>query len=97
MNINLLPLLVIEVLLVMIVVGMIVWRKVVSRNEDDQLHVLHSEGVVSQQASVANKLDVIDKWGKLLTAVAAGVGLILAALWIYQIWVQGSSNATFGS
>ncbi len=97
MNMNLLPLLVLEVLLVMIVAGMIVWRKVVSRNEDDQLHVLHSEVLVPQQAVVANKLDVIDKWGKLLTVVAAVVGLALGALWIYQIWVQGSSTATFGS
>ena len=57
-------------MLVMIVVGMIVWRKIVSRNEDDQLHVLHAEAV-PQQASVANKLDVIDKWGKLLTVITA--------------------------
>ena len=97
MSINLLPLLILEVLLVMIVVGMIVWRKLVSRNEDDQLHVLHSEGVAPQQAMVANKLDVIDKWGKLLTAVAAVVGLVLGALWVYQIWIQSSSTATFGS
>jgi len=97
MTMNLLPLLVLEVLLVMIVAGMIIWRKIVSRNEDDQLHVLHSEVLVPQQAVVANKLDVIDKWGKLLTVVAAVVGLALGALWIYQIWVQGSSTATFGS
>jgi hypothetical protein len=97
MSLNLFPFLVLEVLLVMIVAGMIVWRKIVSRNEDDQLHVLHSEGVVMQQANVANKLDLIDKWGKLLTAVAAAVGLALTGLWVYQIWVQGASTATFGS
>ena|SRR6476469_5341566 len=97
MTMNLLPLLVLEVLLVMIVAGMIVWRKIVSRNEDDQLHVLHTEGVVPQQLMVAKKLDVIDKWGKTLTVIAAVVGLVLFLLWIYQMWVQGSSNATFGS
>jgi len=81
----------------MIVVAMIVWRKVVSRDEDDQLHVLHSEGVVPQQITVANKLDVIDKWGKVLTVIAAVFGLVLALLWVYQIWVQSSSTATFGA
>lgn len=97
MTMNLLPLLVIEVLLVTGVVGMIVWRKLVSRNEDDQLHVLHTEGVVSQQVTVANKLDVIDKWGKLLTVIAVVVGLVVGALYVYQLWVQSSSTATFGS
>jgi hypothetical protein len=96
MSMNLFPLLMLEVLLIMIVVAMIVWRKVVSRNEDDQLHVLHTEAAVPQQI-VAKKLDVIDKWGKLATIVAAVVGLALGGLWVYQIWVQGSSTATFGS
>ena len=96
MNMNLVPLVVLETMLVLIVAGMIVWRKIVSRNEDDQLHVLHAEAI-PQQASVAKKLDVIDKWGKLITVITALVGVGLAALWIYQIWVEGSSNATFGS
>ena len=43
---------------------MIVWRKIVARNEDDQLHVLHTGAAVPQQVMVANKLEVIDKWGK---------------------------------
>ena len=97
MKMDLLPLLILEVILVAIVVGMIVWRKIVSKDEDDQLHVLHSEGVAPQQALMAHKLDVIDKWGKIMTVIAAVVGAALGLLWIYQVWIQGSSTATFGS
>ena len=97
MSFNLLPLVAVEVVLAMVVAVMIVWRKTVSKNEDDQLHVLHSEGVAPQQALIAHKLDVIDKWGKIATVVAVVFGLLVAGLWIYQIWVQGSSNASFGA
>src|SRR4051812_29310127 len=97
MNLDLRPLLALEVVLVMIVVAMIVWRKIVARDEDDQLHVLHAEAAVPQQFSVAKKLDQIDRWGKIMTVVAAAFGIAIAGLWIYQIWIQGSSTATFGA
>jgi hypothetical protein len=70
---------------------LIVWRKSVSRNEDDNLHVLHTEGV-PQQALVAHKLEVIDKWGKIVTAVTVAFGVLIAAIFVYQTWVQASTT-----
>jgi hypothetical protein len=55
-------------------------RKVVAAKEDDQLHVLH--GATAQQSSVAAKLDVIDKWGKILTVIAVVFGLVIGALYV---------------
>jgi hypothetical protein len=78
-------------LMAIAVMALIVWRKNVARNEDDQLHVLQS-GPVAQQAAVAHKLEVIDRWGKIVTAVTVIYGVLLAALYVYQIWVAGSTT-----
>jgi hypothetical protein len=40
---------------------------------------------------IAHRLDVIDKWGKLLTVIAAAYGLVLAIVYTYQTWVQATN------
>ena len=70
------------------VLVLIVWRKIVARNEDDQLARAATEAV-PQQAVVAHKLEVIDKWGKIVTAVTVVFGVLIAALFVYQTWVAG--------
>ena len=82
MNFNLLPFVVIWSVLAIAVLFLLVWRKVVSSKEDDNIHVLHGE--VASQVTVATKLDMIDKWGKILTVVAVVLGLLLAAVFVLQ-------------
>ncbi len=89
MNTALLPFVAVETMLVAAVIVMIFWRQAVARSEDDTLHVLH--GALSQQTSVAAKLEKIDKWGKMLTAVAVALGVVLGAIFLYQTWISGSS------
>jgi len=89
MQFNLVPFVVVWSLLAASVIALIVWRKIVASHEDDSLHVL--QGSVSQQVTVAHQLEVIDRWGKTLTVVALVVGLVLAALFIYQNWVTASN------
>jgi hypothetical protein len=73
------------------VAALAIYRKTISSREDDTLHVSAISNVnVSQQADVAHRLEVIDRWGKLLTVIAAVYGLALAALYTYQMWVEGS-------
>ena len=91
MNFNLTPLIVLWGVLAFSVLILIVWRKSVARNEDDHLHVLHTEGV-PQQALVAQKLEQIDKWGKIVTAVTVAFGVLIAAIFVYQTWVQTSTT-----
>jgi hypothetical protein len=88
-NVNLMPYFVVWSVLAVIVLGMIVWRKMVANHEDETLHVLDA-GAASQQLNVAHKLEVIDKWGKILTAIAVVFGLILGAVYMYQSWVAMS-------
>ena len=89
MHINFIPFLASWIVLAAGVIAMIAWRKVVTRQEDDSLHVLDS-GAATHQVDVTHKLDVIDKWGKILTAVTVGYGLVLGALYLYQSWVEMS-------
>jgi len=95
MNFNLLPLIVLWGVMAISVLTLIVWRKSVSRNEDDNLHVLHTEGV-PQQALVAQKLEVIDRWGKIVTAVTVAFGVFIAGLFVYQTWVTTSTQVLGG-
>jgi len=77
-----------------IVIGLAVYRKMLSANEDDTLHV--SDGaarMVSQQAAIAQKIDVIDKWGKTLTVVVVATGLVLASIYFYGVWQTGAGVA----
>ena len=91
MNFDLRPLIVLWGLLAASVLVLIVWRKTVARNEDDQVHLLHTEAV-PQQALVAQKLEQIDKWGKIVTAVTVAFGVLIAAIFVYQTWVQASTT-----
>jgi hypothetical protein len=91
MNINFLPLIALWGVMAVSVLVLLVWRKAVARGEDDSLHVLNT-AAVPHQAEVAHKLEVIDKWGKIVTAVTVAYGVLLAALFIYQTFVQTSTT-----
>jgi len=90
---SLMPFLILWVVLALGILVLFVWRKLVSREEDDNLHVLGGDQKTGVQIVVAQKLDLIDKWGKICTVVAVVYGLILAVLFVYQSWVQNSHQA----
>jgi len=84
------PFLVLWALLALTVIGLIIYRRIVSAGEDDMIHVSDAAGsVTSHQVSVAHKLDQIDKWGKMLTVVTVVYGVVLAGIYVYQSWVSG--------
>lgn len=91
MNISLLPFLYPWLVLALAVIGLMIWRKVVASHEDDQLHVLDGGGV-GNQVAVAQKLDQIDKWGKILTVIAVIYGVLLGAAYAYQAWTQAAQT-----
>src|SRR5438552_1492650 len=86
MHVNLEPFVILWSLLAVAVVALIAWRKAVAWH-DDNLRLL-DVGVVSQQAIMAHKLDLIDKWGKILTGIAVIFGLLIGTVYAYQSWVQ---------
>lgn len=90
MNLNFGPLIVLETFLLAGVLFLFIWRKMVARNEDDNIHVLHGEAVAPQQEALARKLDVIDKWGKILTVVTVVFGLFVGAAYVYNSFTTAS-------
>ena len=90
MKIEFTPLVAIWAFLVLVVLLLAGYRKIISANEDETLH-LRNPTESMHQVGVGQRLDVIDKWGKLFTVIAAAYGLVLAIAYTYQTWVQATS------
>lgn len=86
---NLYPLFIVWIVLALVVLALFLWRQAIARSEDDSLHVMH--GTLTSQTSLSQKLDVIDKWGKVATVVAVVMGLLIAAAYIYSQFTGGAS------
>jgi hypothetical protein len=86
---SLLPLLVVWVVLALGVLTLFLWRQSVARGEDDSLHVMH--GTITSQTTLSQKLDVIDKWGKILTVVTVVLGLLIAVAYVVLQFVRPAS------
>ena len=72
------------VALTLFVISLAVFRKFAARSEDDLVHLSGSAvSVITHQTQVANRLDKIDHWGKLLTVVDIAFGVALLALSMY--------------
>jgi hypothetical protein len=93
MNINLMPFGASWIALTCAVLILALYRRRVSGQEDDVLHVSDGEpGRINKQAATAHRLEVLDRWGKLLTVIGAVYGLLLGAAYFYQYWTQSSQQ-----
>lgn len=89
MHINFTPWMILWAALALAVLVMAGYRKIVSVREDETLHLVNpSES--ARQLAIFHKLERIDKWGRLLTVVAAIYGLLLVMGYTYQTWVQAT-------
>ena len=86
MSSNLVPFTIPAAVLVLAVIALYLWRRSVAAHEDDTIHVLSDAGAIPEQVTVAHKLAVIDRWGKLVTIVAAVYGIAIGVLFVYQQW-----------
>ena len=69
------------------VITLAVVRKVSARNEDSYVHLADSEAqIITEQASVAGKLDRIDYWGKALTVVDLAFLAVLLGIVLFNAW-----------
>lgn len=92
---NFLPHLVILGILGAIVGGLAFYRRLVAEKEDDTVHLTGSTDSIKEQEAIAAKLSVIDKWGKLSTVVLVIYGLIVAGLYVYEMWEASSKIPQF--
>ena len=91
MNINLFPFLILWCVLALVVLALIIYRKVVATHEDNFVHVMGDVPALSEQATVARKLEQIDKWGKGITVLTVIYGIALGVLYFWQTWVKNSN------
>jgi hypothetical protein len=47
---------------------------------------------IARQATVAHRLERIDRWGKIMTVVVALYGVLLAATYFYQYWTESAQQ-----
>jgi hypothetical protein len=69
------------------VITLAILRKVSARHEDSYVHLADSEAqIITEQASVAGKLDRIDYWGKALTVVDLAFLAVLLGIVLFNAW-----------
>jgi len=73
--------------LTMLVLTLAIYRKVASRSEDAFVHLAEAEvSAIPRQATVAQRLDRIDSWGKTLTVVDVVFLAMLLGVVFYNAW-----------
>jgi putative heme iron utilization protein len=84
---------VIWVAMAVVTAGLALYRKFVSREEVDVIHLRDNESaVVSSQETFAHRLDAIDRWGKILTIALIAYGVVLACGYLYFAWQESSKQ-----
>jgi len=87
-DINLTPAVVIWVILAIATLGLALYRKLISASEEDLIHLgPGEERQIPKQVALEAKLKAIDHWGKILTVITVVVGLAMAAVYLYQVFL----------
>jgi hypothetical protein len=85
------PIVMIWVVLGLATLALALYRKVLANGEQDVVRLgAGEEKMIPQQEALANKLQVIDKWGKTLTVLTVVIGLGLAATYLYMAFQDPS-------
>jgi len=85
---NLIPYIVLWSILAVAVLGLALYRKLLTIHGDDEfIHLAAGEEkLIPQQVALGHKLEFIDRWGKTLTICTAAFGLLIAAVFFFQAW-----------
>ena len=61
----------------------------IDMHEDDTIHLGDQQGgLVKEQLTMAKKIGVIDRWGKVLTIATVAYGVGIACYYLYVQWVD---------
>jgi hypothetical protein len=85
---NIAPYIVLWSLLGLIVLGLALYRKLITTHENDELVHLSQgeERLIPHQIALTAKLEKIDRWSRILTIATVVVGLLLAAVYLWSAW-----------
>ena len=76
-------------------VSVAILRWNLGKREDDHLHVLDAEQLISSQTAIAHKLDVLDRWKTALLVLTIVTALAIGALQAWRVWQESASTAQF--
>jgi len=78
---------VIWILFAAVVIGLALYRKLVSRGELDVVHIRDAEAaLIPGQELLARRLDWIDHWGKRMTVTTVVFGFLIAVVFLIRLW-----------
>ena len=78
-------------LLAAVVIGLAIYRKLVTRGELDLVHIRDSEAaLIPQQELLTRRVNWIDQRGKLLTVVTVAYGFLIALVYLVRLWQEGN-------
>ncbi len=85
---NLTPYIILWSLLGVLVLGLALYRKLITTHgEDDLVHLSQGEErLIPHQVAITAKIEKIDRWGEILTVATVVCGLLLAAAYLYGAW-----------
>src|SRR5947207_5741642 len=76
------------------ILGLALYRKWIATGEDDSLHVSGDGSAIEKQEFISDKLEAIDRLGKVLTVVVLVLGLVLVSVYTYVSW-EASLKAAY--
>jgi hypothetical protein len=91
MNFNFTPFAILWVVLAVVIMGLAAYRWLVGEQEEEALH-LSNPRELAHQVAITHRLDLIDRWGKVLTIAAAIYSLLLAAGYAYYVWITWNAK-----
>ena len=85
---NLIPYIVLWSILAVAVLGLALYRKLITIHGDDEFIHLSAgeEKLIPQQVALGRRLEFVDRWGKALTIGTAAFGLLLVVVFFVQAW-----------
>jgi len=92
---NFTPFVILWAALALAVLGLALYRKLVANREEDLIHLgPGEEKYIPEQVQLAARLEAVDRWGKMLTVIAAAFGLLMAGAYLYEAWLASLQPAS---
>jgi hypothetical protein len=81
---NLTPYVAIWIVLATLVLGLALYRRILSINADNYVHLSQGEAqLIPRQIQLNHRLNTVDRWGEVLTVVTLFAGIALASAYVY--------------
>lgn len=81
---NLTPYVALWIVLAILVLGLALYRRILSTHADNYVHLSQGEAqLIPRQIQINHRLNTVDRWGEMLTVVTLFAGIALASAYVY--------------